>query len=79
MDNLTWNEKLLSEILKNTNTIQYAPKKTERRGVWYEVVVGVGTNHVAYIAIEGDALEELCRRNGCDMPLLPEDRESSNQ
>ena len=36
-----------------------APAKTERMGKWYEVVIPIGKDHVAYLTMPEDTLGEI--------------------
>lgn len=36
-----------------------APTKTERHGRWYQYVIQIGDNHVAYLTLDDDAIRAL--------------------
>jgi hypothetical protein len=75
-------EELLLELI-NRNVLGDAPSKTERFVKYFEVVVGVGNNNVAYITLPEDSYQKLCdivcaeqKATGdvvcpvCDKPML---------
>jgi len=43
-----------------------APPKTQRAGKWYQLIIGIGNDHTAYVTIDDDALKALCDRNAMD-------------
>jgi hypothetical protein len=53
-------EQMLDSLL--SGELLEAAKYTDRFGVWYEKVIGIGNDHVAYITLSDDALDELKRR-----------------
>jgi len=50
--------KLLTKLIM-VNGIGDAAAKTERIGQWYECVIGIGKDHVAYITLDDEAFKAL--------------------
>lgn len=59
-----FNETGLLACLIAQNDIHEAPENTARYGGWSEVLIGIGKDHVAYITLPNDALEELVKITG---------------
>jgi len=56
----------LASLVRFADCVNDAPRKTQRQGVWYEIYIGIGSDHMAYITIDDDALKALCDRQGLD-------------
>ena len=54
-----FNDTVLLGVLLGRNEITQAPVKTQREGVWYQVIIGIGDDEVAYLTLTDDALEVL--------------------
>jgi len=52
--------KLITELILRNNAHD-APIKTERIGKWYECIIPIGDNYVAYLTLTDDAFQELCK------------------
>ena len=56
-------ENKLASLFWIADTVSAAPIKTQRNGVWYELIIGIGNDHTAYVTIDDEALNTLCERN----------------
>ena len=63
-------EKKLAELIAVTGPINEAPKTIRLAGIWHEVVIGIGSDHTAYVRMREDDLRELCNRNGLDYEFV---------
>lgn len=63
-------ELLMSLCRLSYDEFSYAPRVTSREGVWYQLVIGIGVDHVAYLTIDDDALSELCKIDGFDVKSI---------
>jgi hypothetical protein len=54
---------LITWLIQNC-PIGPAPKKTERHGKWYEIIIPIGKDHVAYLSMSEDAIAEIRREEG---------------
>jgi hypothetical protein len=46
-------------IVPDYATLSVAPTKTKRYGIHWQVIVGIGSDHVAFITIDDEALKAL--------------------
>ena len=46
-------------IARNKYKMLEAPVETKRYGKHYEIIIGIGNDHVAYLTIDDDALKAL--------------------
>lgn len=46
-------------IVPDYATLTVAPIKTERNGLHWEITIGIGSNHVAFLTISDEALKAL--------------------
>ena len=53
---------LLQELISR-NKQAPAPTKTERFGVWFESIIGIGNDNIASICIDDGALQALNKIN----------------
>ena len=63
-------ESKLASLIWLAGNMKAAPHKTQRVGVWFELVVGIGNDNVAYITMDEESLKELCNRNSIDFEAL---------
>lgn len=46
-------------IIPDYATLSIAPTKTERNGLHWEIIIGIGNDHVAFLTIDDAALKAL--------------------
>ena len=60
----------LASLVRVSDCVNDAPRKTQRQGVWHEIIIGIGNDHTAYITMDDDALKALCDSQGLDYDEL---------
>lgn len=63
----------LISLLKTQGPLTEAPCSTRRVGKWYQVVIGIGDDDVAYLTLDDEALATLIAQDPTLSTLLPED------
>lgn len=58
--NIKTNTKALKYLI-DANKMAPAPYKTQRQGKHYEVIIGIGNDHIATLTLDEDAYIELCK------------------
>ena len=54
---------VITDLVKRHGMAQ-APAKMELQGEWFEVLIPIGKNHVAYLYLPDDTIEEIRRMCG---------------
>ena len=57
-------ESILSDLLVTGGGTDQAPVKTERHGVWHELLVAVGDDNTAHVTLDDETLQALSKRAG---------------
>jgi len=60
---------LISLIMENKFGFDDAPPVCQLNGKWHKMIIGIGSDHTAYLTLDDEALKSLCERKGMDYKL----------